>query len=395
MASAPNSDTAAARLQRLQGSATAPLDALPVNLLVPLPGDEPGSPAAEPRPMAEAVKTLREEIAQAPALRASPPAARPTPSPARPRGPRLQRVPTAAIRPLPTMPQQRLESAGLQALAASLKRHGMVLPLLVRIDQERPGIFELFVGYRRWRAALMAKLAQVPVIIFDGLSESVALEIGVLENLHRRDLTIVEEAERFRVLVDRHGCTPDQIAALTGRSPNQVMNMLCLVALPEEVRLRLRMGQIGFGHSRALLGLEDPAALARRIVAERLTVRETEVLAAQLRAAARAGESASAPPEAPPDAAISAPTGTSSTAPPAESPSAHDLRILQAALSVELGVPLEVRANPGDAGLLIQANSAEQIATTVALLRDALRLLRTNRMISERSATSAPDKHRY
>jgi len=132
------------------------------------------------------VETLRDEIVASPALQATP-AARSAPPRARPSGPRLERVPTASIRPMATILKQRLKPADLQALVVSLKRHGMAMPLFVRINSQRPGIFELFVGYRRWRAALLARLAQVPVIIFEDLSESVALEIGVLENLHRRD----------------------------------------------------------------------------------------------------------------------------------------------------------------------------------------------------------------
>ena len=363
MASAPKGETVAARLQRLLDAATSPLDEPPADLLVPMPGEKFDRPAAEPPPAPAAVNAARP---------APPP--RPTP-PARRAGPRLESVPTAAIRPLAGMPQQRLETTDLRALAASLKRHGMVVPLLVRVDPQRPGTLELFVGFRRWRAALLAKLPQVPAIIFEG-SESIAFEIGVLENLHRRDLTLIEEAERFSILADRYARTPDQIAELSGRNRNQVVNMACLLALPEEVRLRLRNGQIGFAHGRALLGLADPEALARRIVAERLTVEETERLAAQLRAAPSTGEPAPAPPEPAPDSAIAA---------PAESPSPHDVPMLQAALSVELGTQTDVRANPADSTLLIQADSPEQLASTVALLRDALRLLRTDRVISESS----------
>ena len=389
MASASNSETVASRLQRLPDAATAPLDALPADLLVPLPGEKFDRPTAEAPPAPTAVKALRYEIA-APPLQAAPAAARPAPpprptSPARRAGPRLESVPTAAIRPLAGMPQQRLETADLRALAASLKRHGMVVPLLVRVDPQRPGTLELFAGFRRWRAALLAKLPQVPAIIFEGLSESIAFEIGVLQNLHRRDLTVIEEAETFCVLADHYARTPDQIAALSGRTRNQVANMLCLVALPEEVRLRLRNGQIGFAHGRALLGLADPAALARRIVAERLTVEETERLATQLRAAASAGEPGPAPPEPAPDIAIAA---------PAEIPSPHDVPTLQAALSVELGAQTDVRANPADSTLLIQAGSPEQLASAVALLRDALRLLRTDRVISESSRNRRASKPR-
>jgi len=382
MASLLESDTAA---KRLQESTSARLDAIPSNLLTPLQDEELDCSAAEPSRMANAVETLRDELATSPDLQGSFVVSGPEAPSARRRGPWLERVPTLAIRPLATMLRQRLELTDLKALAASIKSNGLAQPLLVRINPTRPGIFELFVGYRRWRAALVAKIASVPVIVFDSLSEAVALELGLLENLHRRDLTIIEEAETFRVLVDRYGRTHDQIAALTGRSRNQVTNMLCLAALPEEVRLRLRMGQIGFGHGRALLGTEDPAALARRIVTERLTVRETELLAAQLRVTARASESTPTLSEGRPGISISTPTGLSSTTGPAENPSQYDLRTLQAALSVEIGAQFEVRTNPGDSTLLIQGKSTEHIVSVVALLRDALRLLRMNRLISEAS----------
>src|SRR5262249_57320875 len=105
---------------------------------------------------------------------------------------------------------------------------------------------ELVAGYCRCRAALAANVNDVPVIVFEHLNEAVALELSLLENRNRRDLTVVEEAEALRLLLERYGRTPEQIAALTGRSRNQVTNMLCLAALPEEVRLRLRKGQLSF-----------------------------------------------------------------------------------------------------------------------------------------------------
>jgi ParB family transcriptional regulator, chromosome partitioning protein len=376
MASSPENDNAAARLRRAPEPAVAPLEFLPANLLVPPPEEEFACVAAEPPARTAAVETLRDEITTSPALQKAAPAARRPPPPARPSGPWLKRVPIAAIRPLATLLQRRLEPAALETLAASLKRHGMALPLLVRPDPQRAGSFEVFVGHRRWRAALLAGLAHVPVIIFPGLSESVALEMSLLENLHRSDLTLIEEAETFRVLADRHGRTPQQLAALSGRTPNQVANMLYLVALPEEVRVRLRRGQLSYAHGRALLGLQDPAALARRIVAERLSLPATERLVAELRAADAAGEPAPAPADSP----HAAPT---LAAAPAESP--PDLRTLQAALALELGAPLELRADPAGSTLLIQADSPEQIETAIALLRDALRLLRTNRAIGEAS----------
>jgi len=136
------------------------------------------------------------------------------------------------------MPRQRFEPSDFAALTASIKRDGLAQPLLVRILSNRPKLYELFAGNRRWRGALAAKIDHVPVIVFERLNEAVTLELNLLENLNHRDLTIIEEAEVFRALAERYGRTPEQIAPLTGRSRNQVTNMLCLVALPEEVRLR-------------------------------------------------------------------------------------------------------------------------------------------------------------
>jgi ParB family transcriptional regulator, chromosome partitioning protein len=364
MASSLDNDTAAARLRQSQESAAASLEA-------------PSQPSREDA----GVAALRDEIAASPALHGASGAAPHPPQTARAAGPRVEYVPTAAIRPLATLLPRRLEPANLRALATSLRRHGMALPLLVRVDPQRPGMFELFVGYRRWRAALLAGLAQVPVTIFADVSDAVALEINLLENLHRRDLGLTEEAKMLRVLADRHGRTHAQLAALSGRTPNQVANMLCLLALPDEVQVRLRRGQLSYAHGRALLGLEDPAALARRAVEERLSVRETERLAAQWRAATQAGEPPPAPPESPPDTAIPSVT----TDAPDASASPSDLRSLRVALAAALGAPLEVRADAGNSTLLIQAGSPAQVAGTVALLRDALRLLCTDPAIIEAS----------
>jgi ParB family chromosome partitioning protein len=129
-------------------------------------------------------------------------------------------------------------------------------PLFVRILSNEPKLYELSRGYRRWRAALAAKIDYVPVIVFGRLNDAVALELNLLENLSRRDLTIIEEAGAFRVLVE---VWTDTCADRRAKRPdlNQVTNMLCLVALPDDVRLRLRKGQISFEHGRALIGVAD------------------------------------------------------------------------------------------------------------------------------------------
>jgi ParB family chromosome partitioning protein len=344
--------------------------ALPADLLTPL--HDQLSARADPAAEA-AARRLRDEIAasadfrEVPALAApaaSPgagtvPAALPAPG-ARP-GPRLERVPTLAIRPSATLARQRLDAADLRELAASIKGNGLAQPLLVRLLSEQPRMYELFAGYRRWRAALAARVTHVPVIVFDGLHDAVALELNLLENLNRRDLTLIEEAEMFRQLVDRHGRTAGQIAALAGRSLNQVKNMLCLAALPDSVKAPLRSGQISFGHARVLLGAADPAALARRIVAERLTVRETEALAA-LPAAT--------------DVAPPRPT-------PADGAWRSDTRLLQAELGVAAGAAFEVKTDRSQPALVIRGRNEREIEAAVGLLRRALKLLRTSPAAAE------------
>ncbi len=296
-------------------------------------------------------------------------------------GPRLERVPTLAIRPAATVPRRRLEAADLEALATSIKHNGLAQPLLVRINPARPGIYELFAGYRRWRAALVAEVAHVPVIIFDGLGEAVALELSLLENLHRRDLTVIEEAEALRLLADQFGRTHEQIATLTGRSRSQVTNMLRLLALPDEVKDTLHQGRISYGHGRALLSATMPAALARRIVAERLTVRETELLAAQLQPMKAAADGVPGPAENRHALRAPEPVGQQPASVDAEVAMPPELLQLQSELAEALGVDLDVRSAQEGAALVIHGRSAQEMTEVITVLRDALRLLRMNRAI--------------
>ncbi len=343
-------------------TADADAEAIPSDLLMPVPDERLGRGA--PQPSETAARKLRDEIAASPDFQVPP-------APAARQGPRLERVPTLAIRPAAATARQRLDAVDLQRLAASIKGNGLAQPLLVRLVSEQPRTYELFAGYRRWRAALAAKIAHVPVIVFDGMREAVALELNLLENLNRRDLTVIEQAEAFWRLADGHGRTPEQIAALSGRSLNQVKNLLCLAALPEEVKATLRMGRIGFGHARAILGAADAAALARRVVAEGLTVRETEALAAQPQP--RQGRGAKPPkqPIADPIAADSTPQ--------------NERRLLQAELAVAIGVRFEIRTERERPALVIRGGSERDVDSAVRMLRAALKALRMDRAIGEAS----------
>jgi ParB family chromosome partitioning protein len=365
----------------VHGETNAPFEVIPSDLLMPSDQEKPDHVTTQSPDIDNTKKKRGPQSETAPALRSSDPAgdAQPQPPPVAPRGPRLERIPTFAIKPAATISQQNLESSDLSALTASIKRNGLVQPLFVRVlaNGQR---YELFAGYRRWRAAIAAKLEHVPAIVFEHLSEPVILELNLLENSHRRDLTIIEEAGIFRILVEQYQRTPAQLSAMTGRSLSQVKNMLCLVALPEEVRLRLRKGQISFAHGRALVGAADPASLARRIVAEGLTLRETELLVAQSRLTAPSIEGSTATPERTSDPSDSSPSDSDSAVISADT-RAKDLRLLQAALHTAIGAGLDVRMECGSSILQIEGRSAEDTANVVSVICEAMRLLRMNRMV--------------
>ena len=153
----------------------------------------------------------------------------------------------------------------------------MLQPLLVRPVEEEEAAFELIAGERRWRAAQRAGLHQVPVLV-RALGDAETLEIALIENLQREDLTSLEEAEAYRRLIDEFGRTQANIAEALGKSRSHVANTLRLLGLPEVVRRCLEEGALSAGHARALLAADNPAELAREIIRRGLNVRVTEQL---------------------------------------------------------------------------------------------------------------------
>ena len=153
----------------------------------------------------------------------------------------------------------------------------MLQPLLVRPVEDEEAAFELVAGERRWRAAQRAGLHQVPVLV-RALGDLEALEIALIENLQREDLSALEEAEAYRRLMQEFGRTQAALAEVVGKSRSHVANTLRLLGLPEPVRRRLEDGALSAGHARALLAAEDPVALAAEIIRRGLNVRMTERL---------------------------------------------------------------------------------------------------------------------
>jgi ParB family transcriptional regulator, chromosome partitioning protein len=186
-------------------------------------------------------------------------------------------IPLTSLKPSRLNPRRDFSEAQLEELANSIRERGLVQPLVVRPLDGVGGQFEVVAGERRWRAAQRAGLHEVPVVV-RGLSDQEALEIAIIENVQRTDLNAIEEAEGYRVLCDTYSYTQEELAKIIGKSRSHLANTLRLLKLPESVLQLVRAGKLSAGHARALVGREDAASLAARIVNEGLTVRDIEAL---------------------------------------------------------------------------------------------------------------------
>ncbi|SDW12094.1 ParB/RepB/Spo0J family partition protein [Roseicitreum antarcticum] len=189
-----------------------------------------------------------------------------------------QLVPVENIHANAEQPRRDFDPEKLQELSASIKEKGVLQPIVVRPSPSQDGLFEIVAGERRWRAAQMAQVHAVPVIVRD-LSDTEVLEFAIIENIQRADLNPLEEAAGYKQLIERFGHTQEKISEAMGKSRSHIANLLRLLTLPPEVTMLLRQGQLSAGHARALITAENPAQLAQTVVARGLNVRETETLA--------------------------------------------------------------------------------------------------------------------
>ncbi|MBN9067751.1 MAG: ParB/RepB/Spo0J family partition protein [Rhizobiales bacterium] len=185
-------------------------------------------------------------------------------------------LPIELISPNPRNPRRRFADEELADLSQSIREHGIVQPVVVR--RASGGRYEIIAGERRWRAAQLAGMAEIPAIIRDA-SDREALELAIVENIQRADLNPVEEALGFQQLIDDHGYTQADLGQVIGKSRSHVANTLRLLKLPEDVRSMLVDGALSAGHARTLVTADDPASLARRILEGGLSVRQAEALA--------------------------------------------------------------------------------------------------------------------
>jgi ParB family chromosome partitioning protein len=190
----------------------------------------------------------------------------------------MQRMPVTWLKSGMFQPRRHFNDPALQELAASIRERGILEPLLVRALPGARDSYEIIAGERRWRAAQIAGLHEVPVLVRE-LTDREALEFGIIENVQREDLSPLEEGEGYQRLIEEFGHTQDALAKIVGKSRPHITNMLRLLTLPAGVRQLINEGKLTSGHARALVPVKNPLALAQEIVRKGLNVRQAEMLA--------------------------------------------------------------------------------------------------------------------
>lgn len=189
-----------------------------------------------------------------------------------------RKLPVAFIRANPKNPRKSFNEDSLEELANSIREKGVIQPIVVRAVKGTPDLYELIAGERRWRAAQRAGVHEIPAIILD-VSDRDAFEIAIIENVQRADLNPFEEAQGYEQLASEFGYSQTELAKIIGKSRSHIANTLRLLKLPDYTRGLLVAGTLSAGHGRALLALDNPDAIARRVVEQGLTVRDLEHMA--------------------------------------------------------------------------------------------------------------------
>jgi ParB family chromosome partitioning protein len=195
--------------------------------------------------------------------------------------PGVTQLPVDVLEPSPYQPRMAMDETALRELADSIAQRGILQPLLVRPNPDVPERYQIIAGERRWRAAQLASLHEVPVLVRP-LSNADAMAAGLVENLQREDLNPVEEAEGYRRLIEEFRMTQEVLGEALGKSRTHVTNSLRVLKLPERVLTHVREGRLSMGHARALLMHPDPIQGAKVIMEKELSVRQTEELVGNL-----------------------------------------------------------------------------------------------------------------
>lgn len=196
------------------------------------------------------------------------------------------KIPISSIVPNRNQPRKFFEKESLNELTNSIKERGIIQPLIVRKSDDQDNKFELIAGERRWQAAQAAGIHEVPVLVIEA-DHLKSLELAIIENVQRRDLNAIEEAESYKNLIDNFGYEQDQVSQFIGKSRSHVSNTLRLLSLPEKLIEMIRSEKISQGHAKILIGLENSLLLAEKIIKKKLSVRQTENLVRVLKNGSR------------------------------------------------------------------------------------------------------------
>ena len=188
-------------------------------------------------------------------------------------------LPIDKIIPNQHQPRKKFEKQKLQELAESIVKNGIIQPIIVRLQGSK---YELIAGERRWRAAQLARIHELPAIVRDVTNEQAA-EYAIVENIQREDLTSVEEARSYKSLMETYNYTQEEISVALGKSRSYIANMLRLLTLPTPILIFLEESKLSIGHARALIGTNNPITIARKIISNHLSVRQTEALVKKIR----------------------------------------------------------------------------------------------------------------
>ena len=197
-----------------------------------------------------------------------------------------RRVPIEFLRPNPRNPRRNYSEAELDELAASIREHGIIQPVVVRSLHGAKDAYEIIAGERRWRAAQRAALHEIPIVPFEA-TDSEALELAIIENVQRTDLNPLEEAAGYQALASEYQHSHEDIAKVVGKSRSHVSNTMRLLKLPEPVKAYIHAGKLTAGAARMLVGAPDPEEMAREIVDGGLNVRQVEALAKERASSSR------------------------------------------------------------------------------------------------------------
>lgn len=257
----------------------------------------------------------------------------------------ITELPLDLIDTSPYQPRKYFSEEGLRELSDSIRKNGVMQPVIVRVKGSR---YELIAGERRWRASKLARLNYIPVVVKD-LSDKEALEFALIENIQRQDLTPLEEAEGYRRIMDEFAYTQEEVAVELGKSRSHIANMLRLLNLPENVKKLLDEGEISMGHARALIGVEDASKLAEEVVRRKLNVRQTESLIKHA--------------NNPPEAKDQEPAPVKAKPLPTHEPKEKDEDIanLEHTISQSLGLHVSIEDEENNGRVVIEFHNLEQL----------------------------------